>query len=691
MAWNNRWRLSYKSLHEKSNYIYIQSEDAGSLVSLTPAAVPLELETDNDISLDACVRQTTGTLRFVNNGELKSIIPQSTFARRITYTPTGDYTFYGYLSCESVTQPWDGTPYEVEIPVFGMLSMLDFVFVEDDPTDLLPHPFASYLLEAMAAVDFDFRAVILPGEETEGDGIMDMPIRRRWFTKLAEEDGVKTYKGISWKEALERTLKAYAYTIEQWGDVLVIKSRRPRTASKRYSKAALETIAAGGTGTLTDWEPVAMDIEAAFQNMSASNTTHDVKPYKSIILNMKLEEDAQGCSVDAGAVVWDVQGYYSGGGISSYLYIGANTTQSNLSLQRNYIDSSGAIIGPVPSYAPHLVTSYEGHTIAGAEIASHETWPASDNDSKNSVAKPSGDLWLTGGANGSRPGSDGFASSFVKVAQFQFANSIDVRGESGTLCISSIMRLTTGINVEPSNPANNTSLYISVELDEHTYWNGQKWYYNPDRTSDPYVFPVSFDANGNIKTNVSDVPIYRRLSYEGADGYMLPFDSEYKANVFQFGIYAPKITIYSPFQMSPDKFVILKNFSMDFCPVEAVNAKSEITRKISNGAEHGDDVTISLDTWSGSIYAKFSSLSYQPYYPSSPSNYSEVVFELKYTRRVIILENACQCETDNSVLFDPTRVYTFAGKKYYYIGRTLDTSTDSGQVTLLEYRYPYTT
>lgn len=690
MAWNNRWRLSYKSLHEKSNYIYIQSEDAGSLVSLTPAAVPLELETDNDISLDVCVRQTTGTLRFVNNGELESIIPQSTFARRITYTPTDDYTFYGYLSCESVTQPWDGTPYEVEIPVFGMLSMLEFVFVEDDPTDLLPHPFAYYLLEAMEAVDFDFRAVILPGEETAGDGIMDMPIRRRWFTKLDEEDGVKTYKGISWKDALERTLKAYAYTIEQWGDVLVIKSRRPRTVSKRYSKEALEAIAAGGTATLTDWEPAAMDIEAAFQNMSASNTTHDVKPYKNIVVDMKLEEDAQECSVDANAVGWDVQGYYSGGGTSRYLYIGESTTQENITLQRNYIDSSGAIIGPVPSFVPHLQTEYDGKTIAGAEIASNETWPASDNDKRNSVSKPSGDLWLTGGANGSRPGSDGFASSFVKVAHFQFANSMNTVYENGALCLSATMKITTGTAVEPSNPSANTLLYISVELDEHTYWNGQKWYYNPDRTSDPYVFPVTFNTDGNVVTNTSTVPIYTRISYDGANGYIMPFGSAYRDNQFVFGVYAPKITIYSPYQMSPDKFVILKGFSLDFCPTLLVNAKTEIKNTIPTYAAHGEDVSISLDVWSTALSAKVSALSYQPFVPI-PLRYYDVAHELKYTRRVIILENACQCETDNSVLFDPTRVYTFAGKKYYYIGRTLDTSTDSGQVTLLEYRYPYTT
>jgi hypothetical protein len=129
---------------------------------------------------------------------------------------------------------------------------------------------------------------------------------------------------------------------------------------------------------------------------------------------------------------------------------------------------------------------------------------------------------------------------------------------------------------------------------------------------------------------------------------------------------------------------------VDFCPTLLVNAKTEIKNTIPTYAAHGEDVSISLDVWSTALSAKVSALSYQPFVPI-PLRYYDVAHELKYTRRVIILENACQCETDNSVLFDPTRVYTFAGKKYYYIGRTLDTSTDSGQVTLLEYRYPYTT
>lgn len=682
MSFYTRWVMTHAS---RNNSIYtteIKTTTESSSSNLTPADCAFEFEVDDNTDLDTCIRQTTGTLRFINNGELLSILPQGNFDRMVTCKRGNGIIFEGYLGVETVTQPWAPTPYESEIPIKCMLTMLNYVNVEDSD-DIDPHPFAYYLLEAMNAVGFDFESVVLPNDYENMNTILDLLIRRRWWTEEETLEGEVKHVGISWFDAFEKVLMAYGYTMVQWGKQIIIQSRTPNIYFKSYTKGQVQAIADGSNPTPISSSLQAVNFNSAFRNESDNNSTYMLPVLKNVRVKISLKEVSGQDGVANQFITWDNELSSTTSTPRIYLWKGVST-QNNITLYRQYINSSGVPTGDVPSYIS-IQTQNDGNTIAGAIIGSMETWNASEDNAKDSYAMPSPILFLTGGANGSRPGSSFYKNDCVPAFEITMNNSIDARFETAAIYIKASVGLCTpGSTHLPhsaiNNPTSNLVLRMSAELGPNIYWNGTQWIYDSIHTNNPYTFPVTFGTDGNIvKSN--DISLYNRIQYDGAGGYLMPLNL--KTGWTSFGIHTPKITVYTPYDKQTELFVVLKSFNIGCANQIDVNAKDK-TEVVYTAANNGEDASIELDTYTSRNDLRISALSYQPFAPVWNRN---IASESALPREVIKLDNATQIPTSESLDFIPYRVYNNGmTTKYYCVGRSFKTNDDAGTVTLLQYR-----
>ena len=126
------WQIQFRSLHSNTLYkvnIYDSNYSGSTPVQLTAAASPFVTQEDDDDDFYIPIRNQSGYLRFIveDANIVRQIMPTTATDRPVTLTHGYDVDWMGFLSCEQYSQPWTPTPYEIEIPVVGIMEAMQGV------------------------------------------------------------------------------------------------------------------------------------------------------------------------------------------------------------------------------------------------------------------------------------------------------------------------------------------------------------------------------------------------------------------------------------------------------------------------------------------------------------------------------------------------------------------------------------
>ena len=107
--------------------IYDANATTGTPVQLTGSASPFSTSGSDDSDFYTPVRSQSGYIRFIckNESVISDIMPEKATDRPVTLTDaSGAVRWAGFLSGEQYSQPWEPTPYSLQLPVKGLLSTM---------------------------------------------------------------------------------------------------------------------------------------------------------------------------------------------------------------------------------------------------------------------------------------------------------------------------------------------------------------------------------------------------------------------------------------------------------------------------------------------------------------------------------------------------------------------------------------
>lgn len=107
--------------------IYDANATTGTPVQLTGSASPFSTSGSDDSDFYTPVRSQSGYIRFICKDErvISDIMPEKATDRPVTLTDaSGAVRWAGFLSGEQYSQPWEPTPYSLQLPVKGLLSTM---------------------------------------------------------------------------------------------------------------------------------------------------------------------------------------------------------------------------------------------------------------------------------------------------------------------------------------------------------------------------------------------------------------------------------------------------------------------------------------------------------------------------------------------------------------------------------------
>lgn len=133
-----RWQIKFKSFLGTDYVlsIYDATYTGNAVTQLKGAANPFESNEDDDTDVYVPVRTQSGYVRFVAEDRdiVNQIIPTKITDRPVVLrTSAGAVCWVGFLSNEQYSQPWEPTPYVIEIPVVStMLAMQGVEFTQSE-------------------------------------------------------------------------------------------------------------------------------------------------------------------------------------------------------------------------------------------------------------------------------------------------------------------------------------------------------------------------------------------------------------------------------------------------------------------------------------------------------------------------------------------------------------------------------
>lgn len=252
------WKIPFKSITGTAYTLNVYDATySGSAVTLTAAAMPFVTNEDNSTDILEPVRISTGTINIINRGDLAGLLPSTPKARRVTLTSGNDTLWQGYIKQQQMTQPWQQTPYELQLPVVSALGILDNKIEKGD----VPYRarIAEYLQLAIAATGATYTNIVYPTDlKLDADGTWDVFFRlglqdRNWFSYKNEnvlDPDESRFDGMTWLGILTELMRAFGYTLYEYGTTLYIIGRRGMLHSS-ITISDLEELAENGETTPT--------------------------------------------------------------------------------------------------------------------------------------------------------------------------------------------------------------------------------------------------------------------------------------------------------------------------------------------------------------------------------------------------------------------------------------------------------
>lgn len=125
------WTISFKSFLGSDMVLSIYDDSyTGDPVALQGAATPFETQEDDSADPYEPIRSQSGYVRFIAESAsiLSAIKPTGITDRPVVLTKGIAVVWMGFLSGEQYDQPWDTTPYEVELPVVSVMEAMKGIY-----------------------------------------------------------------------------------------------------------------------------------------------------------------------------------------------------------------------------------------------------------------------------------------------------------------------------------------------------------------------------------------------------------------------------------------------------------------------------------------------------------------------------------------------------------------------------------
>lgn len=273
-----RWQLQFRDINDALHVvdIYDASASTATVKQLTGAADPFTTDEQSDDDLYVPIRTQSGYIRIViQDGDeslVADLMPETSTSRPVVlHDADGNVEWLGFLTGEQYSQPWAPAPYEVELPVQGIMSAMEGMdFSQDDgctSVRSLCDDIASYLPTGMLGFVFS--------DKIDSSVCVSNENFQEYMTaeQRVEEGTEDFYNTVTYKEVMEYFCKYFGVSCRQYRSSLVFYAHDSTTYTSVTSGADGDSVTTDkpSTHALSD-----MKIKAANNNVSFSLPYHIV-------------------------------------------------------------------------------------------------------------------------------------------------------------------------------------------------------------------------------------------------------------------------------------------------------------------------------------------------------------------------------------------------------------------------------
>ncbi len=279
-----RWKIYFVSLNgtQYTLEVYDINTSTASCVTLQGASQPFKTNEKSGDDFYTPIRTQTGYIRFIleDADELGRIMPSSAIERPVILrNATNEVVWMGFLGMEQYSQPWDRTPYIVEIPVVSVMEAMKGVeFTQNDGYSSLFSLMCA--INAYCAADF---AMHIPSETPISDVCVNNNNFRTLLTVAEREERSTSnvYECISLYEAVEDFCKYFGLSLcEYKGDMYFIVHNMDDV---RYEDVDIE-----GHSEQSIYGTINLE---SLNIRGNNNLSEFSKPYRRIVGNFEIGRD----------------------------------------------------------------------------------------------------------------------------------------------------------------------------------------------------------------------------------------------------------------------------------------------------------------------------------------------------------------------------------------------------------------
>lgn len=511
-----RWRVSFRERGEKLGVLNLFEEGyTGEVVELTPAAVPFETEEATDEDMLKPVRYQTGYIRVLDENNLDGLMPKNLTDRYVEYTEDGVLVWRGYMQPNTLSEPWDVQPIEVEFPVISPIGVLEGKYL-DSGASMGVVTFAALVIEVMETIGTEYRDVYVPNEwrgAADDDRVIlgGLGVSRfNFFTDADEEEGESWYdlESIPCLNVLEELCKFFGWTVYERGDVLYFVSRRARSYA-RLTWNEFVSVSYGqqveGYGTE---EPKAYELGSL--ELGGSSHTKSILPgYKKVTIKAEVnpvDDAVPNITDDQMEFVGTVR--YEGKGVAD-MALNSYTPKieqtrmfesvaNNVELRMYRYDVNASV------WKPELYDAEESRDLVSADYVDYDAFTEAELREKKSYNFRKA-LRVTS--------YDQVRKFYPDLTTLKGMPVAIVRGKRSANYQNGAFVISATIGESSLGAFAEFSLNVKLKVG-NLYWGGSGW------TNAATVFEVPIDIEGKKIKNTKELD----MPYNGADGYIIPID-----------------------------------------------------------------------------------------------------------------------------------------------------------------------
>jgi len=252
-----KFNIPFKDIANKDCRIEVWTEGyTGSVVTLTAAVDPFVYNEEKSTqTFGVPIRALSGYIRVIDNGDCDELVATSVWQHQVKVYQNNDLVFIGYIQPRQMTQDWQPTIRELEVPVISPLGLLS---ANDNTFD--PYQYTSVaklFLELLNSVYTGYTNFVFRGGQYDYEIINQVWSNSLWVHENDEFPGLEDDGYTSkpefihddCKKIMETLCNFYDYTVREQGNTIFFD--KAITGMTRAFSRADFTAMANQTGS--DW------------------------------------------------------------------------------------------------------------------------------------------------------------------------------------------------------------------------------------------------------------------------------------------------------------------------------------------------------------------------------------------------------------------------------------------------------